>query len=89
MMEIKIILSFIVRKFEFKEAYEELHRISGRKGPIPEIERAGGRAYQVLFTASQPKDGLPVWVKNKDIAGQHVATHFWVIGDSMSLFSQI
>ena len=62
-MESRIVLALTVRKFDFKEAYEELDRRFKRTPKeFPIVENAGGRAYQVLFTTAKPKDGLPMWV---------------------------
>lgn len=66
MLETRVILALTLRKFDFKEAYEELDRRLGRKPKeYPELERAGGRAYHVLFTAAKAKEGLPMWVKER------------------------
>jgi len=65
-VELKILLALTLRRFDFKEAYDELDRRLGRKRPpIDTVEPAGGRAYQVFFTTAKPKDGLPMWVSER------------------------
>jgi cytochrome P450 len=64
MLEMRVVLALILRKFDFKEAYGELDRRLGRKVKVfEECEKIGGRAYQILWTIAKPKDGLPMWVK--------------------------
>jgi cytochrome P450 len=66
MLESRIVLALIVRKFDFKEAYDELDRRLGRKPKVFEsCEKVGGRAYQILWTTAKPKDGLPMWVTER------------------------
>jgi hypothetical protein len=66
MLESRIVLALIVRKFDFKEAYGELDRRLGRKPKVFEsCEKVGGRAYQILWTTAKPKDGLPMWVTER------------------------
>lgn len=63
MTELKMILVMVVRKFSFENAYEELNSRRGTK--IESVEGEGGMAYPVLHTTNQPKDGLPMWIKNE------------------------
>ncbi|OBT88469.1 hypothetical protein VE02_03289 [Pseudogymnoascus sp. 03VT05] len=66
MLETRIILALTLRKFDFKEAYDELDRRIGRTPKeFPVLEKVGGRAYQVLFTAAKGKDGIPMWVSER------------------------
>lgn len=66
MLETRIVLALTVRKFDFKEAYDELDRRLGRTPKeFPLLENAGGRAYQVLFTAAKAKEGIPMWVEKR------------------------
>jgi cytochrome P450 len=67
MLEVRIALALILRKFDFQEAYEELDRRLGRTAekPTEQYEKTGGRAYQILHTTAKPKDGLPLWVKER------------------------
>jgi cytochrome P450 len=66
MLESRVVLALTVRRFDFKEAYEELDRRLGRKGKVFEhCAKVGGRAYQILWTTAKPKDGLPVWVTER------------------------
>jgi cytochrome P450 len=63
MLESRIVLALTVRKFDFKEAYEELdRRLKRTPKEFPILESNGGRAYQILRTTAKPKDGLPMWV---------------------------
>jgi hypothetical protein len=64
MVELKVMLVLAARRFEFKEAYEELYIRERKKGMIPpEIEWAGGKAYMIAEAGNKPKDGIPMWVK--------------------------
>lgn len=66
MLESRVVLALILRRFDFEEAYGELDRRLGRKGVVfEECEKIGGRAYQILWTTAKPKDGLPMWVKER------------------------
>ncbi|OBT65131.1 hypothetical protein VE03_04759 [Pseudogymnoascus sp. 23342-1-I1] len=66
MLETRTILAMTLRKFEFREAYDELDRRMGRTPKaFPVLEKVGGRAYQVLFTAAKAKEGIPMWVKER------------------------
>lgn len=66
MLETRIILALTLRKFDFKEAYDELDRRLGRTPKeFPVLEKVGGRAYQVLFTAAKAKEGIPMWVSGR------------------------
>ena len=68
MVELRILLALTLRRFEFREAYDELDRRLDRKRPsIDSIDRWGGRAYQVFFTTAKPKDGLPMWVNERQL----------------------
>ncbi|KAG0650707.1 Aflatoxin biosynthesis N [Hyphodiscus hymeniophilus] len=69
MLEAKVVLALVLRKFDFKEAYGELDLRLGRtvEKPTVETERIGGRAYQILWTTAKPKDGIPMWVKERGI----------------------
>lgn len=63
MVELKLILCLVVRKFSFENAYEELNR---RRGTVPvSVDGEGGWAYPVLYTTSQPKDGMPMWIREE------------------------
>jgi hypothetical protein len=67
MLELRVVLALTVRRFDFREAYGELDRRLGRKGEMfKHCEKLGGRAYQILLTAAKPKDGLPVWVTERE-----------------------
>ena len=67
MLELRIVLALVLRKFAFEEAYEELDRRLRRTAvkPTEQHEKIGGRAYQILHTTAKPKDGLPMWVKKR------------------------
>ncbi|KFY10150.1 hypothetical protein V492_05163 [Pseudogymnoascus sp. VKM F-4246] len=66
MLETRIVLALTLRKFNFKEAYDELDRRLGRTPKeYPVLEKVGGRAYQVLFTAAKAKEGIPMWVSER------------------------
>ncbi|RFU36302.1 hypothetical protein B7463_g99, partial [Scytalidium lignicola] len=67
MLESRVVLAAIVRRFDFAAAYDELDKRLGRKPQMfgEEIEAYGGRAYQVLSTTAKPKDGIPMWVKER------------------------
>jgi hypothetical protein len=66
MLETRIVLALTLRKFDFKEAYDELDcRIGRTPKEFPVLEKVGGRAYQVLFTAAKGKDGIPMWVSER------------------------
>ena len=65
MLEARIVLALTLRKFNFKEAYEELDARLGRKPQVFEMMDKVGRAYQVLWTTAKPKDGLPMWVSER------------------------
>ncbi|OBT46438.1 hypothetical protein VE00_03304 [Pseudogymnoascus sp. WSF 3629] len=66
MLETRVVLALTLRKFDFKEAYDELDRRLGRTPKeFPVLEKVGGRAYQVLFTAAKGKDGIPMWVSER------------------------
>lgn len=75
MLELKVILVLVVRKFSFREGYEEL--AARRKGPktkkvLPEVPQApewGGRAYLVSLASNKPKSGIPVWVSEEGKGG--------------------
>lgn len=67
MLETRIVLALTLRKFDFREAYEELDRRLGRTPKeFPVLEKVGGRAYQVLFTAAKAKEGIPMWVSERN-----------------------
>lgn len=66
MLESRVVLALILRKFDFYAAYGELDKRLGRKEKEFEAcEKIGGRAYQILWTTAKPKDGLPMWVKER------------------------
>jgi hypothetical protein len=68
LMMTKVMLCLVIRKFNFREAYDELDRRMGRKpGQIVTFPENGDRAYQACFTAGFPKDGLPLWVEKRRI----------------------
>jgi hypothetical protein len=68
MLELKVVLALVVRKFAFREGYEELaRRRSGARGGgaapvVEEVPEWGGKAYLVSLATTKPKDGIPVWV---------------------------
>ncbi|KAL3421803.1 hypothetical protein PVAG01_05959 [Phlyctema vagabunda] len=67
MLEGRVILALTVRRFDFREAYDHLDGLLGRAPPPVYAGCAdyGERAYQVLLTAAKPKDGLPMWVRER------------------------
>jgi hypothetical protein len=70
MLELKVVLALVARRFSFREGYEELaRRKAGRGGargkawePPLQVPDWGGRAYLVSLASNKPKDGIPVWV---------------------------
>jgi hypothetical protein len=65
MLEMKMMLVLVARRFEFQEGYEELDRRLGRKNQKG-VEWAGGRAYMISEAGNKPKDGIPMWVREVD-----------------------
>jgi hypothetical protein len=76
MLELKVILALVVRKFSFREGYEELARRKGAKGALKrpprvlEVPDWGGRAYFVSLASSKPKEGIPVWIGEVEREGE-------------------
>ncbi len=73
MVELKIVLVLLVRRFAFREAYDELALRKGRKGGkgkvgngVKEVEGWGGKAYLVSLAINKAKDGIPVWVEEEE-----------------------
>ncbi|KAH8800159.1 cytochrome P450 [Xylogone sp. PMI_703] len=67
MLESRVGLSLTLRRFDFKAAYEELDRRLGKKEEVyKHCVGVGERAYQVLVTTAKPKDGLPMWVSERE-----------------------
>ncbi|KAH8811289.1 cytochrome P450 [Xylogone sp. PMI_703] len=69
MLESRVVLAIIMRNFDFGDAYEELDRRSRRQPQKvgKELKNYGGRAYQILSSTAKPKDGLPMWVKERNL----------------------
>ncbi|TGO33809.1 hypothetical protein BHYA_0226g00160 [Botrytis hyacinthi] len=63
MMELKIILSMVVRELDIQDAYEEWDKKFGDKKGMKEID--GERSYQVDGGAAHPADGFPCRVSFK------------------------
>ena len=61
LVEMRVILVLIVRRFDFTVGYDELDRRLGRKPLGFEI----GRAYTVLDSSVKPKDGIPLFIKER------------------------
>jgi len=61
MLEMKIVMVLVARKFDICGAFEERDRLVGRgKG----LDTAyGDRAYQILVASAKPKHGMPMTVK--------------------------
>jgi cytochrome P450 len=65
MMDIKVTLVMLLRRFDFKDAYEEWDQMQGRsKEKVHRFE--GERAYQVGQGAAHPADGLPCRVSLRE-----------------------
>jgi cytochrome P450 len=63
LVEMRVILVLLMRRFDFTVGYDALDRLLGRQPPSFEI----GRAYTVLETSVQPKDGIPLIVKERHL----------------------
>ena len=63
MIETKIILALMLRKFQVKSAYEKLDTREGKGGVTTTPE--GDRAYQVLIASAKPAQGMPVRVEKR------------------------
>lgn len=61
LVEMRVILVLLIRRFDFKVGYEELDRRLGRKPPNFDIKRA----YTVLDTSVKPKDGMPLFISER------------------------
>ena len=55
-LELKLVIAMTVREFEIKSVYDEWDKLHPSKGPKTVN---GDRAYQILFGAAHPSDGLP------------------------------
>ncbi|EME79459.1 uncharacterized protein MYCFIDRAFT_167334 [Pseudocercospora fijiensis CIRAD86] len=67
-MEAKVILAMIVRKFDFISAYNELEKLVGDGSSYPNYlsgvrEQFGERAYQVQLGTAKPAEGMPCRMK--------------------------
>jgi hypothetical protein len=73
MIELKVILVLVARKFSFREGYEELARRKAEKAgvkrapKVPQVPEWGGSAYLVSLASSKPKDGIPVWIAEEKV----------------------
>jgi cytochrome P450 len=63
MIETKVIMALMLRRFDTKAAYEELDKLEGgnRLRRTPD----GERAYQVRIATAKPVDGMPVRVTRR------------------------
>jgi hypothetical protein len=68
MLKLKIILILVVRRFAFKEGYDELARRKGKKATeVMRIPEWGNKACLVSLASSKPKDGIPVWIAEENV----------------------
>ena len=58
-LEVRLILALTMREFKIETAYEEWDEMHPRKGRRAVKTVDGDRAYQILFGAAHPSDGLP------------------------------
>ena len=67
MIEIKLIMTLMLRLFDFKAAYEELDAKDKKNGLEMGLRTTpdGERAYQVRIATAKPVDGMPVRVKRR------------------------
>ena len=56
LMEVKIVLTLVVREFDVRDAYKEWDEMKG-KGKVKTVE--GERAYGVQMGSARPSDGFP------------------------------
>lgn len=63
MIETKIILALMLRQFDTRAVYEEIHSEKGTKGVRTTPE--GERAYQVLIATAKPAQGMPARVRRR------------------------
>lgn len=70
LIETKVILAMIVRKFDFTAAYDELHKLKSDGSGYPNATEGiqtqfGERAYQVQLGTAKPCEGMPCRLKLK------------------------
>ncbi|KAH9224746.1 sterigmatocystin biosynthesis P450 monooxygenase StcS [Leptodontidium sp. 2 PMI_412] len=62
MLELKVVLAFVAREFEFENAYGEWDHKTGRRG-LSEVH--GDRAYQIEEGSAHPSDHYPCRVRQR------------------------
>jgi hypothetical protein len=68
MLELKVILVLVVRRFAFKEGYDELARRRGKEATqVMRVPEWGDKAYLVSLASNKPKDGIPVWIAEEKV----------------------
>jgi cytochrome P450 len=65
LVELRAMMVLTARRFDFAPAYDALDRNLGRKTPAFDVDRA----YLELTSTIQPKDGLPVFVRERAVDG--------------------
>lgn len=68
LIETKVILAMIIRKFDFMAAYDELEKLKGDGSGYPNATEGiqtqfGERAYQVQLGTAKPCEGMPCRLK--------------------------
>jgi cytochrome P450 len=77
MLEARLVLAMVVRKFEFKPAFdalEELARDGSKYASDPRWRKGkqdldGEEAYPVLIGSAKPREGMPMWVGEREEGG--------------------
>jgi hypothetical protein len=68
MLELKVILVLVVRRFAFKEGYDELARRKGKKATeVMWVPEWGNKAYLASLANTKSKDGIPVWIAEEEV----------------------
>lgn len=68
MLELKVILVLVVRRFAFKEGYDELARRKGKKATeVMRVPEWGNKTYLVSLANTKSKDGIPVWIAEEEV----------------------
>ncbi|CAK4031373.1 sterigmatocystin biosynthesis P450 monooxygenase stcS [Lecanosticta acicola] len=73
LMETKVILAMILRRFDFVAAYEEVGELAGDGSGYPSLRKGvlrqfGERAYQVQRGTAKPSEGMPCRLRERKVA---------------------
>jgi hypothetical protein len=78
MLESRIVLALVARRYDFKPAFdalEELARDGSKYAENPKWRKGkqdfdGEVAYPVLIGSSKPREGMPMWVEEVEVGGR-------------------